>query len=104
MRSTSRTFAEHLLLRSSPLSKLLGHARQLAAADQILRESLGSPLADHVRLANLRDGRAILHVDSAATLTLLRFRQQELLQVLQSRAGIECDRLELGIDPTLFGV
>jgi len=104
MRSTSRTLAEHLLLHSSPLSKLLGQARQLAAADQVLRQTLGPPLGNHIRLANLRDGLAILHADSAATLTLLRFRQQELLQILQSRAGVECCRLEFGIDPTLSGV
>jgi hypothetical protein len=104
MRSTPRTFAEHLLQPGSSLSQLLGRLHHLAYADQRLRETLGAPLADRVRLANIREGRAIIHVDAASTLTLLRFRQQELLEILRSCDGISCQRLEFSIDPALFRV
>ena len=104
MRRTPRTLAEYLLRPDSPVSGLLGQLRPLAQADRRLREALGAPFSDRVRLANIREDTAILHVDSASTLTLLRFRHQELIQILCSCDGISCQRLEISVNPALLKV
>jgi len=102
MHPKTPTFAEHLKLQRSNLTRLLGRASHLAEADSILRNVLGPPLSNRVRLANLRNKVAVLHTDSGATSTLLRFRQQELLEILNTQAGIACDRVLIKIDPSLL--
>jgi hypothetical protein len=102
MRPTPPTLADILLRPGSAIRGLLGQLRPLAAADLQLREALGSPFYDRVRLANVRNDRAIIYVDSASTLTLLRFRQHELIQILAACDGIQCQRLEFRIAPGLF--
>jgi hypothetical protein len=104
MRKPPRTLAELLLRSNSAASGLFDQIRHLALADHRLREVLGAPFNDRVRLANIREDTAVIHVDSASTLTLLRFRYQELLQILSSCDGISCQRLEFSVDPALFKV
>jgi hypothetical protein len=101
MRSKTPTLAEHLLLQRNPVSGLLGHASRLAAADLVLRQAFDTSLAPRFRLANLRDGVAVIHADSGATSSLLRFRQQELMDILTRQAGIVCERVLIRIDPSL---
>ena len=104
MRKPPRTLAEHLLRPNSPISGLFQQLRHLASANHRLGQALGAPFADRVRLVNVRQDTAIIHVDSASTLTLLRFRQQELLQILHACDDIACQRLEHRVDPDLFKV
>lgn len=104
MRQPPRTLAEHLLRPNSPASGLFQQLRPLITANQRLREVLGSSFADRVRLVNIREGTAIIHVDSASTLTLLRFRHQELLASLRTSDDLSCQRLEFSVDPALFKV
>jgi hypothetical protein len=101
MRSKTPTFAEHLKHPRSQLTRLLGHISHLAEADSVLRQALGPPLSDRVHLANLRNKVAIVHTDCGATSTLLRFRQQEILEILTKQANIACDRVLIKIDPSL---
>ncbi|MFP4131166.1 MAG: DciA family protein [Thiohalospira sp.] len=74
--------------RPKPLDDLLSdagvaeRARRLARADEVLRASLPTVAAPHVRLANLRGGCAILHADSAAWAERLRYLRATILEAL----------------------
>lgn len=92
---------EHLKTLHGSLATLVQRAGELAGIDRALRDWLGAPLSERVRLANLRDGAAVILADSAATLTFLRFRNAELLEFLQARVGASCERIELKVDPAL---
>ena len=75
----------HLDAPDSSVGLLLSRARGLGELQQTLSEWAAEPLARFLRIANLRDGVVVVHADSAAAFTQLRYRQQELVQVLQER-------------------
>jgi hypothetical protein len=59
-------------------------------------------LRHRFKLANIREGVAVIIVDSAATLTSLRFQQSTLLQELCKRSGLACLRLAIKVVPEEF--
>lgn len=65
----------------------------------MIRDWAKAPLASALRIANERDGVVVLHVDSAAALTQLRFRQQELIQLLRQRLDSPSLHLEIQLRP-----
>lgn len=104
MQAKTRSLAEHLLALKTPLGALLSRVDRLAKADRTLRETLDASLSERFRLANVRDNTAILHADSAATATILRYRQQDILRILQTHAEIECERIKVALDPSLLKI
>lgn len=62
------------------LRGLLAQAERLQRASQVLRAHLGAPLAQHCQVANIKDGVAVLHVDSPAWAAKLRFQVADLLE------------------------
>jgi len=70
---------------SFPASRILERARMLADFQSALREWAGAPLAASLRIANERDGTLVVFADSASAATVLRYRQQELVQFLRRR-------------------
>lgn len=93
---------EHLLQPATPAGELLAKAASLAAAERVLQHALPAALTARVRLVNQHEKCLVICVDTAATLTLLRFRQAELLELMRRKAGIDCNGIELSVNPLLF--
>lgn len=84
-KSTFRTALSAAL--SSDPSHLIERAMQLHAFDRQLRQSLPEPLASHVKLGNLRDGRLVFLVDAPVWNARLRLHADALLDAARA-AGI----------------
>ena len=78
---------------------LLARARRLAEIETALREWAGKPLALSLSVANMRDGTLVIYTTSAAALTHIRYRQQELIQFLHGRFGLDLHKLEIKNTP-----
>jgi hypothetical protein len=66
------------------MGRLIQQSKQLAGINARLRAQLGSPLAEHVTLANISGNTAVLHVDSSPWLAKLHYLQPVLLEKLAS--------------------
>ena len=65
--------------------RLHARARVLGALDEALGRELGSPLNTHCRLANVRADTVVLHVDSPAWSTRVRFLTPRLLEFFRAQ-------------------
>jgi hypothetical protein len=84
----------------SPTRTLLARAQRLADIESAMREWAGKPLALSLSVANERDGTLVIYTTSAAALTQVRYRQQELIQFLHRRLGLELHKLEIKNTPS----
>lgn len=71
------------------LSALTEHSRHLRHVDDLLRQWLDPRLIGHCRVANIADDRLILHAESSAWATMLRYQCPRLLAGLQTQPGLE---------------
>lgn len=69
---------------NSSLDGVIRRGRQLQGLNTLISELLGSELAAHCQLANIRDKTLILTADSAAWATRVRYMAPQLLQKLRS--------------------
>jgi hypothetical protein len=83
----------------SSLHKLLARAAQLTEIQTVVRDWAGEPLASSLTVANERDGTLVIYAASAAALTQVRYKQQELIQFLHQRLGLASKKLEVKINP-----
>ncbi len=95
MHADAKNVGAHLDHPDSPVHELLQRARRLEETQQVLREWAREPLSRSLRIANERDGVMVVYADSAAAFTQLRYRQQELLQVLREQLGSPSLKLEI---------
>jgi hypothetical protein len=93
----------HLSGPGSSLHTLFARAGQLAAIQAALAEWAGEPLASSLNIANERDGILVIYATSAAALTQVRFKQQELIHFLRQRLALSITKLEAKINPTALG-
>ena len=84
----------------SSLHSLLSRAGQLAEIQSAIRDWAGEPLASSLMIANERDGTLIIYAASAAALTQVRYRQQELIHFLRQRLGLAFTKVEVKINPS----
>lgn len=87
----------------SSLHKLMARATQLTEIQTLIRDWAGEPLASSLSVANERDGILIIYAASAAALTQVRYKQQELIQFLHDRLGLTSKKIEVKIHPTAQG-
>lgn len=99
MHADAENVGAHLISPDSPVAALLARARHLEAIQKIVRDWAPSPLDRALRIANLRDGSVVLVVDSAPALTQLRFRQQELIELLRQRLNSPSLQVEIQMQP-----
>lgn len=78
----------HLLLSVGTTARLLEHARQLQSLDTQLAACLDPEAAAHTRVANLNNGRLVIHTDSAAWATRLRYLVPQLLRCLHKAPSL----------------
>ncbi len=71
---------------NSRLEFVLNKALHLDKLNRLIQATLPTPLLNHTRLANVRDGQLILQVSNAAMATQVRFYGAEILQKLKKEA------------------
>ena len=84
----------------STVHKLLARAGQLAELQSAIRDWAGEPLASSLMVANERDGTLVIYAASAAALTQVRYKQQELIHFLHQRLGLAATKIEVKINPS----
>jgi hypothetical protein len=100
MHPDAKNVGAHLDEAPSRVRGLLDRARQLAKIDEAIRTWAQPPLSDGLRVANLRYGVLVLYIDSAVAYTALRYRQQELIDVLQQTLALTVTKIEMKTRPT----
>ena len=83
----------------SSVQKLMARAAQLTEIQALIRDWAGEPLASSLSVANERDGTLVVYAASAAALTQVRYKQQELIQFLHQRLGLTSKKIEVKINP-----
>lgn len=79
----------------SNIQSLIDKVQKIATLDEIVKSELSSPLREHCRIANLRQGKLIIQADSPVWGSKLRFELTTLLSNLRkqprfaSLAGID---------------
>jgi hypothetical protein len=76
-RRNSRGFKS--VAECGPVASFAKRARELDVLDRQLRQTLPPPLRDHVRFADLRDGRLVFLAPSPAWASRLRLYQTQIL-------------------------
>jgi len=80
--------------------KLLARAGQLAELQSAIRDWAGEPLASSLIVANERGGTLVIYAASAAALTQVRYKQQELIHFLRQSLGMASTKIEVKINPS----
>ncbi len=90
--------------RSPVFMGLLRHSRQLGRFERELKGDLPDPLRDHVKVANLRPGLLVLHVDNSAWASRLRFMQSALLDFCARQApeNMTVNKIQVRVRPPLM--
>lgn len=78
------------------LGSVIERANHLAALDRQLRQSLPEPLASHVRLGNVRDGRLVFLVDSPVWKAKLRL-YADVIRDAAAAAGLATSGMTLKV-------
>lgn len=103
MHAENNRLGAHLVHPDSPVHGLLRQASRLEAIQKMLRDWAREPLASSLHIANEREGVVVVYVDSAAAHTQLRYRQQEMLQLLRDRLDNPSLSLEIKMRPASRG-
>ena len=85
-----------IVTRLTQLKQLTAQAERLEALDRLFGRDLSAALRAHVRLAAVRDGCLVVHADSAAWATQLRYRTPEIIASLPAEpefAGVRSLRV-----------
>ena len=79
------------LLRNSPgsLSKIQARIAQISNFQDKLRSALGTPLSEHLNVANFSDDTLVLHTDNPAWASRLRFNIQLILRIARLNCGLD---------------
>jgi hypothetical protein len=82
----------------SSVQRLLARAGRLEEIQSAIHAWAGEPLASSLKIANERDGTLVVYATSAAALTQVRYKQQELIQFLRQRLGLALKKVEVKVD------
>jgi hypothetical protein len=98
---TKKTFEYLLVSEQNEYKTLLDKVNKLQELNVLVKQHLSAPLVDHCWVANLKQGRLVLAVDSPVWATNLRFHMPELLSTLRQQprfAGLV--RIDVSVAPT----
>ena len=82
------TINEFLSSRSQTLSKISEHISHIMLCQSRLRSELGPPLSEHLHVANFSNESLMLHTDSPAWASRLRFNIQTILNIVRLKCGL----------------
>jgi len=107
MSAEARPLGAFLSDPHSPAARILQRALTLSDHQLTLEHWASSMPATapfptgSVQIANVRDGVVVIYTANAAVLTALRYRQNELLNVLRHACGNASLQIELKVKPSL---
>lgn len=85
----------------SVLQRAIQRASQLNQLNRAVKSLLPVELADHCRVANLRDNCLIIHVDANVWATRLRYQTPELLKALHEQLKLnQARKIEIKVTPS----
>ena len=87
------------ILVSPGLDALRRHARRLLGLEKAVHQKLPSPLPEHCRVANLREGELILQADSPAWAGRLHYLAPMLRERLRQDHGLAIDTITVRTRP-----
>lgn len=91
----------HLFLSVGTTARLLEYAHQLQTIDAHLAACLDREASAHVRVAHLGNGRLLLHADSTAWSTRLRYLVPQLLRCLRQNTVLaDLQHIEVRVTPS----
>lgn len=89
-----------LLLGIGPTARLLEHVRHLQSVNTQLHACLDIDAAVHAQVADLNAGRLLIHADSAAWATRLRYLAPQMLRCLQKSPLLtDLKRIDIRVSP-----
>jgi len=91
----------HLFLSVGTTARLLEYAHQLQTLNAHLAACLEREASAHARVAHLGNGRLLLHTDSAAWSTRLRYLVPQLLRCLRQNSALaDLQHIEVRVAPS----
>jgi hypothetical protein len=72
------------IVEVGPVASLAARARELDELDRQLRATLPSPMRDHIRFADLREGRLVFLAPSSAWASRVRLYQTQILEAARA--------------------
>ena len=96
-----RTVADRLQNSKGQLARLLAHADRLTQLNRIIQTYLPPHFQGHIRLAVLESDGWIIHADSAAWTTRLRYALPNLQRQLTDHLKAEVPRLKVRTKPII---
>lgn len=81
------------------LQQMSKRAQKLTQLNSILQEILPSQFAGHCQLANMKDGKIIIHTENAAIASLLRFHSATICKTFSSQLAEKIVRVEVKVKP-----
>lgn len=92
-----------ILSHGPDISRLISHSNSLLKLQSILRSKLHSPESEHVFLASVSEDTAILYTDSPAWASKLRFKTQQLIDILSNISDFpQIKTIRIKVSPTLY--
>ena len=82
------TINDFLSSRSKTLSEIVEHISRILICQHRLRSELGPPLSEHLHVANYSKDSLMLHTDSTAWASRLRFNIQNILNIVRQNCGL----------------
>lgn len=79
------------------LQQITKRAQKLTQLNSILQEILPSQFAGHCQLANLNENKIVIHTESAAIASLLRFHSATICKTLSNQLAVKIDRIEVKV-------
>ena len=91
----ARSLQEHLLTAEGT-ARFAAHAQRLLRFQSLLEASLPGPLRSHARVANLRQGKLVIHAANSAVAAKLRQLGPRFAEVF-SKAGAQITEIEVKV-------
>jgi hypothetical protein len=85
MNPVNKTININKILESGPdIFRVISHAKALLKLQSLIRSNINQPESDHIYLASVSQETVILYTDSPAWAAKLRFRTQQLIDIMRN--------------------
>lgn len=91
----------HLLHLSGKLPNMVEKAELLNHLNNHVKQMIGGPVADQLKVANLREGVLVMETSSAAWAARINFQKPMLLRQLQAETLPMLTAIEVKVNPSL---
>ena len=100
-----RNIRDIAMNNSDPLAVLYKHSVAMLGVQKSIRLELGSPLGQHLHVANLNTESITIFTDSQAWATKLRFHTSEIARIARKVSGFtRLDVVRIRVSPALLDI